>query len=155
MTSAVEKKGDVVDLFIELKEKGLLGDPSHIGDYPETVLTTLKAFIKVFQLPNGAIPSKRSKSKYTMWIKGLQELEQICPVGIEECMQLALKTFDNMGRPFLIYQPQSITKLLINAVAERNRLAEQEKEVEELHSQTFADPKAVSKSLGSLFENED
>lgn len=152
MTSAVEKKGDAVDLFIDLKTRGLIGEPSHIADYPEQVLNTLKLFVKIFGLPNGAVPSRRSKGKFSNWIKGLQELEKICPANMEECLHLALKTFEDMGKPFLIYQPQSIEKLLINAVAERNRLVQQEQEVAELHNQKFADPKEVSKRLGNLFE---
>ena len=153
MTTDANKKGDLVDLFTDLKLKGLIGEPSHIADYPETVQSTLKIFIKAFGLPNGAIPSRRSKGKFANWIMGLQELEQICPVGMEEMMQACVKRYEDMGKCFLIYQPQSIRKILIDVVAERNRLADQLKETEEIHNQVFVDGKTITKEFEDLFED--
>lgn len=161
MTSAVEKKGDVVDLFIELKKKGLLGEPSHVDEYPETVLFTLQIFVQTFMLPNGAVPSKRSKSKFANWIVGLQELQEICPTNeqMKTCMEMALKKYENMGKSFIIYQPQSVKKLLIDAASEYNRdvasKREQAKELEQLRSENkFVDAKTLKNQLGNLFDEE-
>ena len=116
------KKGDMMD--------GILWSASIaqnkneypvISDYPETLQTILKEFIRVWQLPEQAIPSKKQYSQYKEWVLELTNLESLCSKNIAKIMDLSLERYNSSGMNFVISRPRAIKNLIIDAVAKYKR----------------------------------
>lgn len=158
--TAAKKRGDLFDLLLwqgEQTEKlNLLEQES---DYPETIRPILRAYIKVFKPPSGAIPSRRQRKKFEEWVAELDQLSQVCPAHHEEIFGIALEIYES-GNRFIIARPSAMRGLLVSAASEYNRRSERENPivVEQVKEETEklaspAEVKAAVKNLKSLLED--
>ena len=112
-------KGDLFDGYLWAASLNANKDePEQISDYPEHVTDILRAFYKHFSLPSGAIPMKKKKY-YDAWIVQLEELSKLFSSSrtMNLAMERAVKIYKERYT-FIIYQPSSIKKLLIEAIRE-------------------------------------
>lgn len=116
-------KGDIVDgILWQMQLARARGDAPQIDDYPETVSDALRWFYRIWGLPDGAIPTKRAKSKYQEWVSQMQEIVALFGKWTaQEVMELSFHYFMNMPNKFIIARPLAIKKLVIAAVSELNR----------------------------------
>ena len=110
-------KGDLFDGM--LWAASLASEPEQISSYPEHVIDTLRAFYKVFNLPEGAIPS-RKKAGFDKWIIQLEDLNKLFTTKerMYMAMERAHNNYVNGTYKPPIYQPLSIKQFLINAIRE-------------------------------------
>ncbi len=140
--------------------------PEVFYSYPEDTLQTLIAFYEIWKFPEGAVPKKRQKDKYAMWINELRKIEDIC--GTNENVRIALniakERYDSFSPSykFIIWKPLSgnMEKLLIHAMSiiktdneKRELEAKQRYEMEKARNIKVADKKVVKKGLSSLRES--
>lgn len=85
-----EKRGDAVDLVIEqMKRQEKINDYAQFSDYPETLLTTLRTFVKVFHIPESVVPYARNKKRFALWVKELTEIDTMCGSKIKPALEIA------------------------------------------------------------------
>lgn len=145
---------DVVDGFLYFASQN--NDPIHFADYPERVVSTLRAFYNTWKIPSYIIPSKKSKSKYEEWIVELDELNGICPNSkkMEEAIKRCLQRYES-GNKFNVVRPASIRGLLTTIVSEMKREEESQKtQVKEVvPSASLVEKKQVISDLKLMFKD--
>lgn len=134
--------------------------------YPEDVLQTLIAFYEIWKFPVGAIPNKRQKDKYALWITELRRIEDIC--GTNENVRIALniakERYDGFSPSykFIVWKPLSgnMEKLIIHGMSiiksdneKREREQKQQAEMEQLRKIEVVDKKIARKGLSRLKES--
>jgi len=118
--------------------------PEHIWDYPDTLVRVLKAFYKYWNIPAGAIPTKKQKGNYSLWIEQLTTLTQIFPESsTEKVMELSHVRYRETGGNIIIARPLAIKTYIIDAM----RIMKDESEKESLSSLANAQPPAEKKDL--------
>ena len=149
------KKGDLMDGILwgasigEKKNEYVV-----ISDYPETLQTILREFIRVWQLPEQAIPSKRQESQYKEWILELINLESLCSKNVAKIMDLSLERYNSSGMNFVISRPRAIKSLVIDAVAKYKRDVEsKQRELESKINETEIKESTVSSDRISSLRN--
>lgn len=152
------KKGDMMDGILwgaSIGEKK--NEYPVISDYPETLQTILREFIRVWQLPEQAIPSKKQYSQYKEWILELTNLESLCSKNIAKIMDLSLEHYNGSGMNFIVARPKAIRTLIVHAVAKYKR--DTESKQKELESKTIdiadkSEFKKTIKELKSMFKED-
>lgn len=122
-------KGDLFDGI--MWASSLQNEPEQISNYPPHVIDVLRCFYKTFNLPEGAIPGKKS-SGFKKWILQLEEIGRLFTTQerMNMAFTLAKSKYDKSYKP-IIHQPLSIKPFLIDAIRElkekiKRELAEQE-----------------------------
>lgn len=146
----------------EVENKNRYSLPAVIWDYPETLVETLKAFVEIWNIPEGSIPSKRIKSKknqgkFSNWVLQLENMNKL--FSSTERMRLAMKyaydKYQASDKRFVIYQPSSIQNLLVDAISElrsqeKTKIIEKPKVIEK-----YVSKEEVRKKLGNILKNEE
>ncbi len=114
--------GDALDFMLwQTAQAAKNNVPSVIFDYPETVQNALTQFVKVWGIPDAAIPSKRNKSQFKEWIIELTEMENLCGGNCEKAITASLKHYNEAGKDFAVVRPRALKTLLVEVAALRNR----------------------------------
>lgn len=159
--SAVVKLGDGVDwVLMQAAKTREFEFLEQEADYPETIRSILRAYIKVWKPPSGAIPSRRQKKKFDQWVSEFDLLNQIVPVHHEEIFTIALELY-NGGNSFIVSHPLALKSLLETAASIYNRehdlpIKDAEPTVDKEEIEKLASPeevKAVVKKLKSILED--
>jgi hypothetical protein len=135
-------KGDLVDGI--LRASVLQNEPEQISNYPPHVINVLRCFYITFNIPEGAIPGKKS-SGYKNWVLQLEDISKLFTT--EERMkmgfELAKQKYDKSHKP-IIYQPLSIKPFLVDAIRElKEKLKQKLAEQQEMNNRLSANSRTV------------
>jgi hypothetical protein len=136
--------------------------PDKFYDYPEVVQQTLISFYEVWKFPEAAIPTKRQKDKYQLWITDLTKIEDICSTqkNVRRAFEMALDKYKSYSKQyqFIVWRPllPAMEKLLIGAMMQ---IRNEEKELidnkaEEVKVASLEDRKRALKDLKSSLKEE-
>lgn len=150
-------KGDLFDGYLwkaELAQREQ--EPEQISDYPEHVVDVLRGFYRVFNLPEGAIPSKGKKG-YSNWVLQLESISRL--FSSNKTMLLAMnrskKIYDGQSNKFIIYEPASIRKLLIESIRQLREEMKNAPKLEEPRKEATKEEKMkVIRELKNLFKED-
>lgn len=154
----MNKRGDLLDGILFYSGKSY---PEHFLDYPEQVIQTLYLFYDIWKIPEGAVPSKKEKSKFERWINEFETLNKICPsrFKMEKAMKLAHENHQSSPKEYPVSHPLSIQEFLINATRVINtqnslHVLEEEKIVKVIEIQeTDEQKKKFKNKLNELLED--
>jgi len=128
--------------------------PEQVYDYPETVVEILKVFYDEWNLPSGAIPTKRQKGKFNLWSSELVRVEDICGTLeiAREAYRRAKLRYDSTDRQFrpIVWKPLSLEKYLIDAVSEIKRETEDLKMEYIKKSSEIAPKEEIDKAIDEM-----
>jgi len=114
--------GDPVDLIIkQVKDEKKMNYPRQFSDYPETIRPTLQVFVESFNFPHSAIPFAINKSAFSLWIKELTKINDICGThkNVVKAMKLAKQRYDSSDkRYFVLSRPGSLMTAKRNLITD-------------------------------------
>ena len=149
-------KGDLFDGIIQSTLQAQ-AYPLQVWDYNEIVIELVKAFIDIWHLPEGAIPSKQERVKYKNWASQLDRMRTM--FSSDARMRLAMKrAYDNYilsNEKIIIHEPMSIYPIVKNAIEE---LRKEEKIKTVIKTDPIASPEKIRKTvrdLKSILKNND
>jgi len=157
-TDAIQK-GDMFDFIMDNERKIIeRGNyPSQIYDYPERLHKILICFFHYWKLPPLAIPNKRQKSNFALWVEQLDSLLQMIPENqIEFVMHYSHWRYVSTKGTEIIYRPLSIKRYIIDALRHANELkkVEEEKKQEQEKNAPATKKEALS-ILNNILDNEE
>jgi hypothetical protein len=125
---------NTIDAMLSGKLKTERNYPDRFYDYPEVVQQTLISFYEVWKFPEAAVPTKRQKNNYQLWITDLTKIEDICSTqkNVRRALEIALDKYKSYSKQyqFIVWRPllPAMEKLLIGAMMQ---IKDDEIEIEE------------------------